>query len=969
MVVVGIACFINVEEQHEVVRSLLLAFLLLAAPLPVGELIESEVFLGQEVVLQLPENQVWSQQDWSELSVFGYNPLRLVTPSELLAWKSAVDAQHPRASESDAAGAFWKSIPIDGQLVRIVFEPGLPTHIVDHVQQQIQQYGNNVLGSFDQGFLPSMTIVWTSESSMEQLADIEGILWLEPQLMTEGRNLESAKLLTQPSSNAYPSAWTYGLNGSGVVIGVADTGIDSDHSCFRNVSEASIGFNHRKLLHVNTTIDDWDNSGQPDYRHGTHTAGILGCHPFTTATEDNIPSAVMSLGYDTRLVVQDIVSEQGWQPPDVDLLLAESAMYGGYLHSNSWGDDTTDYTLRSGDFDAFTREFPWTLPLIAPGNNGGPVLEPANARNVIAIGASTKDTVPERWMSSVHGPTDAETRGIFALAPGVSIVSARSDGSPDTYNAGQHTLSGTSMSTPMAATFASVLQQMVQEGWLTGHNETLTEHALEQRAPWFESEISQNSVLLGEGFTPSAPMMRALLSLSSTPLNEANRNGGEGGSTAPNAYDGWGLLNLSEIINFDNLALPSSNGERPVTDVWIHDSYRLVGEDPADHFLDRMGDAQPIEYLMENNWDGEGAAGPFLETGDVFQQRFILNGDSLDVRLSIQAKPEPHLVDDVQLMVRLPDGRFAVGESYRSDGRSMLYYDFADHLNTTAFPSTNETTVGIHLDENTLSGVEYVDVYVTGRYITPGNQPGTLGIEGDRLGFGLALRGVELDPLNHSDADGDGIPYEDDVCPFTNALGWDMNEDGCIDDLDVDGIADNLDDCLTTPEGVPVTDNGCAQQNDAPRIFIDDELLKEHENETVTILYSILDEDDVNVTIVLERTEPMPGSVEVCSTIIENNSWNRCLVNIPQDFFPLSPNGNWTVRILAQDLNSSSWTSPASTTTLSEPFTIFVPEQTTGVGSRSISWFGTALWSSIALAFLVSVLIQLKFNKDGNLEN
>ena len=122
---------------------------------------------------------------------------------------------------------------------------------------------------------------------------------------------------------------------------------------------------------MNTTIDDWDNSGQPDYRHGTHTAGILGCHPFTTATEDNIPSAVMSLGYDTRLVVQDIVSEQGWQPPDVDLLLAESAMYGGYLHSNSWGDDTTDYTLRSGDFDAFTRDFPWTLPLIAPGNNGG----------------------------------------------------------------------------------------------------------------------------------------------------------------------------------------------------------------------------------------------------------------------------------------------------------------------------------------------------------------------------------------------------------------------------------------------------------------------------------------------------------------------------------------------------------------------------------------------------------------------
>ena len=454
---------------------------------------------------------------------------------------------------------------------------------------------------------------------------------------------------------------------------------------------------------------------------------------------------------------------------------------------------------RSGDFDAFTREFPWTLPLIAPGNNGGLVLEPANARNVIAIGAATKDLDTERWMSSVHGPTDAETRGIFALAPGVSIVSARSDGSPDTYNSGQHTLSGTSMSTPMAATYASVIQQMVQEGWLTGHNETLTEYSLADRAPWFEADISQNNILLGDGFTPSAPMMKALLALSSTPLGEAHRNGGDGGSNAPNAYDGWGVLNLSEIIDFEQLASPSADGERPISNVWIHDSYRLIDTSPSKHFEGRIGALQPIEYLMENSWDGEGAVGPFLATNDVFQQRFILNGEALDVRLSTQAKPEPHLVDDVQLMVRLPDGRFAVGESYRSDGRSMLYYDFADHLNTTAFPPTNETTVGIHLDEETLNGIEYVDVIVTGRYVTPGNLPGTLGIEGDRLGFGLAVRGVELDPLNHSDADGDGVPYEDDVCPFVSALDWDVDKDGCIDDLDEDGVEDNFDDCLMTP--------------------------------------------------------------------------------------------------------------------------------------------------------------------------
>ena len=947
-------------------RGLFLAVLLLVAPLPLGEVSDERTFSGEEILLQLPEGQVWGQEDWSLLDTFGYTPLRSISPSEILVWALKEGAEHPTATEFDADQAEWKSFPSEGQTVRVVLEPGLPLSIIDGIHRQTQQLGYSVINAIDGGYLPSFDVVWHSNSNIDWFANLDGILWLEPQLATVGRNLESAAILSGSVSDTYPAAWTFGLNGSGVVIGVADTGIDSDHSCFRNISDASIGPDHRKLLHVNTTIDAWDSSGHTDYRHGTHTAGILGCHPIVTATEKNNPSPIMSLGYGSQLVVQDIVSEQGWLPPDVDLLLAESVLYGGFLHSNSWGDDTTDYTLRSGDFDAFTREFPWSLPLIAPGNNGGPVLEPANARNVIAIGASTKDSDTQRWLSSVHGPTDASTRGIFALAPGVSVVSARSDGSPDTYNAGQHTLSGTSMSTPMAAAYASVIQQMVQEGWLTGHNETLTEHALAERAPWFADEIPRHDVLLGEGFTPSAPMMKALLSLSSTPLSDAYRNGGNGGSNAPNAYDGWGVLNLSELVDFESLASQSADGKRVVSDVWIHDTYRLIGGNPSEHFAERMGDSQPIEYLMENTWDGEGAAGPFLATDDVFQQRFILNGDALDVRLSIQAKPEPHLVDDVQLMVRLPDGRFAVGESYRSDGRSMLYYDFADHLNTSAFPPSNETTVGVHLDEVTIQGLEYVDIIVTGRYVTPGNLPGTLGIEGDRIGFGLAVRGVEIDPLNHSDADGDSVPYESDLCPFTNAIGWDLNNDGCIDDLDKDGIGDNLDDCLLTPPNVPVTQQGCTQQNSAPRVFMDEVSLQEHDNETITILYSILDDDPVNVTIVLERIGSSAGNVQVCSTHILDDAWNSCTVNVSQDFFPLSGSGNWTVEISAVDMNSSSWTVPATTNYSSAQITIYVPQAIHEEEARAQSWMATALWSSFIVAIIVSLLVQFWFRRYKN---
>ena len=61
-------------------------------------------------------------------------------------------------------------------------------------------------------------------------------------------------------------------------------------------------------------------------------------------------------------------------------------------------------------------------------------------------------------------------------------------------------------------------------------------------------------------------------------------------------------------------------------------------------------------------------------------------------------------------------------------------------------------------------------------------------MKADQLGFGLAIRGVEIDPLNHSDADNDDVPYEKDLCPFISALGWDQNKDGCIDDIDMDGV-------------------------------------------------------------------------------------------------------------------------------------------------------------------------------------
>ena len=944
-------------------RSALLLVLLLAAPL---SLVHDQAPLelrGEEVRLTLPNDELWTQTAWDNAIQSGYVPLRIVSPTELIAWKLDQTAQTFHGLETVNEPAPWQSIPFSGQSVNVVFEPNLPEYIQHIVTERLaERIDIAFVHLAHDAVLPHVTIEWNEQYSMKWFSEIDGVLWIEPDLETASRNLGSAVQLSTPNSDyESPLAWELGLNGSGVVVGIADSGIDADHSCFRNLTSDSLGDSQRKLLHINTSIDEWDSQGHSDYRHGTHTAGSVGCHPVSTAEEYQIPSAAMALGYGTKLVVQDIVSEEGWLPPDVDYLLLESSEFGAVLHSDSWGDDTTEYTLRSGDFDAFTREYPWSLPLIAPGNNGGDVLEPANARNVIAIGASTKDDDPRRWNSSVHGPTEAGTRGVFALAPGVSITSARSDGQNNTWNSGHHTLSGTSMSTPTAAGFASIIEQMVRDGWFTGHNESLEIVDSRSLQPWFSNTPSfQHDLLLGEGFTPSAPLLKSLLALSTTPLSEEFRNGGMGGGTSPNSYDGWGRLNLSEVIDIEDIQNELMQEDvRPIENIWIHDSYRLGSGEPIDLINQRKGTGEPIESLLSASWDGEGAQGPFLGTGDVFQQRFMLQqGQDLDIRLAFQAKPEPHMVDDLQLLVKLPDGRFAVGDTYKENGFSMLYYSFADPSNMSAFPSTNETTVGVSLSAESLDSSDWVDVFVVGRYVTPGNTPDSIGVEGNKIGFGMAIQGVILDPIGHTDADNDGVPYQNDLCPFTDASSWDLNADGCIDDSDNDGVVDSIDDCIGTIQDTPVQENGCAKMNDIPQIFFDSSKLVGHNNSTIPLKFSVLDTDVVDVNITLQRANDSFGMVEVCAIVIENDSWYTCNVEVENSFFPLSPNGEWFVVISAIDRNTSWWTESKSNLFESGPFVIEIYEENEMKSSEPPPWVLTSILSILVLSFLIASFLQ-----------
>ena len=796
---------------------------------------ESSVESPGEVLLTLQEG-VWTYEAWSSLVEDGVIPLRVLSPTELVGWHDGW-IESPAYTASPSPDAVWKAgldgrAPEVGDFVRLLLEPRLPAHAYDGLRTQLSAAGIVLPNQHTPSPLaPSYLVEWPGNLFLADALEFEGLLWIEPVLETQARNAQSSSLMQSGLISGH-AAWSLGLNGDGVVVGAADSGLDADHACFRNASVAGAigssgengselvgedGPDHRKMLVLNTTIDDGDTQGHTDYRHGTHVAGTLSCYNVDSERQGTFPDNGSALAHGTRLVMQDIVSSEGWVPPNVDSLLVEAGLHGAVIHSNSWGDDTTAYTARTSDFDAWALAMPWSLSFIAPGNTGSDLLEPANGRNVAAIGASVKSADMERWSASSIGPTEAGTNGIFALAVGTSIQSARADGIADSYNNGLRTSSGTSMATPGAAGVAALIQQMVEQGWISG-NEVRTNTSMSDIAPtWSLEDYGNASLLLAEGFTPSGPMLRALLALSTTHLPDGTRDGGMDSRDLQNVHDGWGQLNLSELIDFDLIAAELAEGSvSPASDVWIHDAYRLSNDTPAHWLEQRQGGLEALENLIENPWNGSGAAGPFMQTGDVWVQKFTpIDGEDFDARMAHLAAPEPTAVNDLQLVARLSDGRVAVDGMFDSNGDSILYYSSVDLDNSTSFPATNETTHGLRLSADALTEIDWIEVEVRARYVVPGNIQGGVGLDGTHTGFSLAIKGVERDTDDWDDNDGDGVANLDDACPNQNAFGWDLDNDGCLDDTDQDDVTDNLDQC---PEenalGWDVDADGCIDDSD-----------------------------------------------------------------------------------------------------------------------------------------------------------
>ena len=782
----------------------------ISSPSTIGEEFDFEIWYESVVY---SEGEIWDSVTWQEVVDAGGYPLRTLDKNRLLIWQNDDFQINKKWHILSSDAAVWKSNlqfqSSDFDEIKILFEPRLPDNAYSQIKNYLTQIGIAVSDMDSWKYSPmAHKIIIEKPPSIDLLLKVPGILWIEPVLPTYARNLVASAYMSDGDITTQ-NHWEFGLNGEGVILGVADSGLDIDHSCFRNGSDSigDIGVNHRKVLLSNVSIDDGDNPGETDYRHGTHVAGSLVCHDVYNYLNDDMPQNGTTMAYGANLLFQDIVSADGWVPPEnVTELLIEHSLSGGIIHSNSWGDDTTAYTDRTADFDMWAVEYPWSLSFIAPGNTGGQLLEPSNGRNVIAIGASTKAAEPELWQSSSVGPTELGTYGIFALAPGVSINSARADGIDDSMNNDLRASSGTSMSTPIAASYAGIIQQMVEQGWIITANEPVNQYNLSEIKPSW-SALPNENISLGEGFTPSGSLLRSLMVIATKDMSV------ESGYFIRNNEVGWGVLSLDELIDFH--ALEQSLGQEnltPTANVWIHDSYRN-SFDTVDWLTQRIQSSASND-ILESPWNGQGAVGPFLKTGDSWTKRLVPSqNEGFEIALSFPSKPEPFVVDDLRLTVNLSNGFTAVGEVYDPDGYSSLFD--SNGFDISQFSQSNETSIAVKISSADLLDVEWLDVVIDANYISPGNNPGTVGVDGDSVGFALAAKGVIRDSTNWEDSDGDGLPNAVDMCPNQHAQSYDSDNDGCPDDSDDDGVMDEYDNCPeTSAEGFDSNLDGCVDDTD-----------------------------------------------------------------------------------------------------------------------------------------------------------
>ncbi|MBT4540999.1 S8 family serine peptidase [Candidatus Woesearchaeota archaeon] len=280
-----------------------------------------------------------------------------------------------------------------------------------------------------------------------------------------------------------PTASILNLDGSGQIVGIIDSGVDTGVDA-NTEGDIHLDLDNRinsiyTISNVVCIIYGKSCTSADDLNgHGTHTSGsILG-----NGSASN--SQYRGTAYNANLSFYAAGDDDGSR--SIYIASLDSTMIqtsyddGARIHSDSWGSSTTEYsTGLAKRMDSFMWDNKDILIVTSAGNDGSSlqtVRDPGTAKNVLTVGASQSNRSGSGYGTNINslpsfssrGPANDNRTKPDVVAPGTNIISTRSSklsGGTQSCNgalAGNNnysTCSGTSMSAPLTAGYVALVRE------------------------------------------------------------------------------------------------------------------------------------------------------------------------------------------------------------------------------------------------------------------------------------------------------------------------------------------------------------------------------------------------------------------------------------------------------------------------------------------------------------------------------
>ena len=407
-----------------------------------------------------------------------------------------------------------------------------------------------------------------------------------------------------------------GFNGAGVIWATIDTGVDYDHPDF--AGRIVGGYEFPGSCNV---------AGQPGSDcaaggHGTHVTGIMGATAAGAFSDPNGFKYGLGIAPGYSIFAMNSLSAAAWPPAGGWQEHSKRAVLGNAIGgNNSWttgeganhgyqaSERTHDLMVLDGNFDTAAVE-PF-IEVFSAGNSGpgaSTLTAPKEAKNLIIVAASQNYRV-----GSINNIASFSSRGPSVdgrivptiTTPGEQIASTRNDtgGTCSTAIAGTNNLYAYCSGTSMAAPHASGSVALITQWWRT----------------------------FNAGANPTPAMAKALLVNGAVDMGTAD---------IPNFNEGWGRVNLSNVVNNgvnmvyqESPTVFANTGEQYTLTVGVPDPTKPLKVTVA--WTDAAG-AVGANPALVNNLDLTVTNGANTYKGNVFTSGWSATGGTADIRNNLE---------------------------------------------------------------------------------------------------------------------------------------------------------------------------------------------------------------------------------------------------------------------------------------------------------------------------------------------